>query len=127
MADNYLEKKYEEYVKGKVVYRRQSPSLDTLIGKAGASASDPDYIVKQAQLDAMIRSARKLCPELVYESVEARSCVIVRVCENASDTWNSIRFGEACAVLKLKAAELNLHCSEYLDIEDKSLVITVFK
>lgn len=60
MADNYLEKRYDEIFgreAGKSVVRRTSPSLETLMHKNRSyRAYDQSYEVMEAQLEAMVRT-----------------------------------------------------------------------
>lgn len=110
MADNYLEKKYEELKRGKPVVRRSTPSLDTLF-KRLASAADIDlsYTVKQAQLDALVRSAGRLGDDCVFETFEtsANSAAIVRI-SCPCGPWS---LAQAVLAVRLKAAELGLDSS----------------
>ena len=48
MADNYLEKKYDEFLHGKNVVRKVNPTLDGLLGRlAGENmVEDSGYLVK---------------------------------------------------------------------------------
>lgn len=59
MADNYLEKRYEEVYgagAGKTVIRKASPSLETLMHRTrSARVYDNTYEVMQAQLEAVVR------------------------------------------------------------------------
>ncbi|MDO5442471.1 MAG: hypothetical protein Q4G10_02245 [Bacteroidia bacterium] len=105
MADNYLEKKYEEWKNGKPTVRRSTPSLEALIKQAAASGTaDSSYIVKQAQLDAIIRTAS----ELGYNSSFAtdEDSATVKVFET-----DKIKLGEIILAIRLKAAELKLMAS----------------
>ncbi|MCQ2183193.1 MAG: nitroreductase family protein [Bacteroidales bacterium] len=60
MADNYLEKRYDEvfgHDSGKTVIRRNSPSLETLMRRnRSCRAYDLSYEVMEAQLMAMVRA-----------------------------------------------------------------------
>lgn len=107
MADNYLEKKYEELRQGKPVVRRNTPSLDTLLRRAGeCSDIDCTYVVKQAQLDAVVRSSGLLGMPFIYESSEtsADSPALVRI----SGQVSAFELGQAVLAVRLKAAELGL-------------------
>lgn len=98
MADNYLEKKQEALRSGASVYVRNTPSLDTLIRRVGGAAADPTYEVKQAQLDAMARSALLYSPE-----------TSVRTDADASSlTFSGEGAAQAAVVARLKAAELGI-------------------
>lgn len=96
MADNYLEKKQEALRSGASVYVRNTPSLDTLIRRVAGPESDPSYEIKQAQLDAMVRSA------LLYTSdVEFKA-------EGNSITFTGTGASQAAVIARLKAAELGI-------------------
>lgn len=60
MADNYLEKRYDEIFgreAGKSVVRKASPSLETLMHRNRSyRAYDQSYEVMEAQLEAMVRT-----------------------------------------------------------------------
>ena len=98
MADNYLEKKEAALRSGAPVYVRNTPSLDTLLRRIEGPQTEPGYIVKQAQLNAMRRSALAYSPDAII-SCEASISVM-------SVTGNGA--AGAAAVARLKAAELGL-------------------
>ena len=75
MADNYLEKRSEELSRGKTVIRRSNPSLDSLLKSLGTKVSDPSYVVKQAQLDALVRSASLLGADATFRTDEASATI----------------------------------------------------
>ena len=103
MADNYLERKYEEWKSGKPAVRRTAPSLDSLMKKAAEdSEEDTSYKVKQAQLDAIVRSAAILEDGVSFQSDESSSTVS---CKAESE----VSLGAAQLAIRLKAAELKLH------------------
>lgn len=102
MADNYLEKKYEEWKNGKPAVKRTVPSLETLLKRLGESSGpDLQYTVKQAQIDAIIRAGKLVDDSLEFISDEASSTVSV------AGTGPFI-LGQAVMAMKLKAAELRL-------------------
>ena len=121
MADNYLEKRYAELQQGKPVVRRNTPSLDSLLKKA-ASHSDQDsgYVVKQAQLDAIVRSVSLLGFPCVFESCETNSscAAFIRIVSDDIDDFIS---GEMMLAASLKAAELGLSCR--IDKSDKKIEV----
>ena len=110
MADNYLEKKYEEYLHGKSVIRRANPSLDSLLDfiSQGGGAAESDYAVKQAQLDAAVRSAEKLGVEAEISTDEAAAEIRLR-CNSP------FSLGQLVLAIRLKAAELKLRSEVSLD------------
>ena len=101
MADNYLEKRSEELSRGKTVIRRSNPSLDSLLKSLGTKVSDPSYVVKQAQLDALVRSAALLGTDADFSSDEASATVSLE----CGDLFTA---GQCLLALRLKAAELSL-------------------
>lgn len=101
MADNYLEKRSEELSRGKTVIRKSNPSLDSLLKSLGTNVSDPSYVVKQAQLDALVRSAALLGTDAGFSSDEASATVSLE----CGDLFTA---GQCLLALRLKAAELRL-------------------
>lgn len=101
MADNYLEKRSEELSRGKTVIRRSNPSLDSLLKSLGTKASDPSYVVKQAQLDALVRSASLLGADATFRTDEASATISL-------ECPDPLTAGECLLALRLKAAELKL-------------------
>lgn len=101
MADNYLEKRSEELSRGKTVIRRSNPSLDSLLKSLGTKVSDPSYVVKQAQLDALVRSASLLGADATFRTDEASASISL-------ECPDPLTAGECLLALRLKAAELKL-------------------
>ena len=101
MADNYLEKRSEELSRGKTVIRRSNPSLDSLLKNLGTKVSDPSYVVKQAQLDALVRSASLLGADATFRTDEASATISL-------ECPDPLTAGECLLALRLKAAELKL-------------------
>ena len=101
MADNYLEKRSEELSRGKTVIRKSNPSLDSLLKSLGTKASDPSYVVKQAQLDALVRSASLLGADATFRTDEASATISL-------ECPDPLTAGECLLALRLKAAELKL-------------------
>ena len=101
MADNYLEKRSEELSRGKTVIRRSNPSLDSLLKSLGTNISDPSYVVKQAQLDALVRSASLLGADATFRTDEASATISL-------ECPDPLTAGECLLALRLKAAELKL-------------------
>ena len=120
MADNYLERKYEEWKSGKPAVRRTAPSLDSLMKKAAEDPEeDTSYKVKQAQLDAIVRSAAMLEDGVSFQSDESSSTVS---CEAGSEA----SLGAAQLAIRLKAAELKLHAA-VLEACSFSCKVKIFK
>ena len=101
MADNYLEKRSEELSRGKTVIRRSNPSLDSLLKSLGTKVSNPSYVVKQAQLDALVRSASLLGADATFRTDEASATISL-------ECPDPLTAGECLLALRLKAAELKL-------------------
>ena len=101
MADNYLEKRSEELSRGKTVIRKSNPSLDSLLKSLGTKVSDPSYVVKQAQLDALVRSASLLGADATFTADEASASIRL-------ECGDPLTAGECLLALRLKAAELKL-------------------
>ena len=101
MADNYLEKRSEELSRGKTVIRRSNPSLDSLLKSLETKVSDPSYVVKQAQLDALVRSASLLGADATFRADEASATIRL-------ECGDPLTAGECLLALRLKAAELKL-------------------
>ena len=122
MADNYLEKKYEEYLHGKSVMRKVNPTLDGLLGRlAGENkVEDSGYLVKQAQLDAVVRSASLLGLPVEFETDEARAEIRLR-------STSAFALGQAALACRLKAAELHLSTDLRLEDSGTQAVIHLFK
>ncbi len=122
MADNYLEKKYDEFLHGKSVVRKVNPTLDGLLGRLAAEnmVEDSGYLVKQAQLDAVVRSASLLGLPVEAETDEARAEIRLR-------STSAFALGQASLACRLKAAELHLGTSLRLEDSDKQAVIHLFR
>ena len=116
MADNYLEKKFEQLRSGRPVYRKVNPSLDSLLAElsrqpraedgmqqeSGALHGNGADAVKLAQLEAVARSAVRSCPDAVKaECSEAEASISL----SAPDMFV---LGAAVLAARLKACELHL-------------------
>ena len=123
MADNYLEKRSEELSRGKTVIRKSNPSLDSLLKSLGTKVSDPSYVVKQAQLDALVRSASLLGADATFTADEASASIRL-------ECGDPLTAGECLLALRLKAAELKLgsRIDSLCDKEGKfSAVLSLFR
>lgn len=105
MADNYLEKKYEELRSGRPVIRKVNPSLDSLLSAAGSAEkyADSGYKVAKAQTEAAVASARRLGIEFSHEMPDGDPSLLVVSCRDAYS------LGSVAAAIRLKLAELRLH------------------
>lgn len=121
MADNYLEKRYDEVFGSGGAHSAgpARPSLDQLVRKqAAASGFDPAYKVHRLQLESIVSTARA---SRAAEGVEFEAlCGDDSACIRISDFANSVQLGELIAIIKLKATELGLGGSYS---EDGSVVI----
>ena len=104
MADNYLEKKFEQMREGHQTPHRQVKSLDTLL-KCISDGVRPmgfagEHSVKPAQVQAIIRSVSIAgFPDAVFKEGEA--CVEI-------GGLDSFDLGRAMQIILLKAAELRI-------------------
>ena len=116
MADNYLEKKFEQLRSGRPVYRTVNPSLDSLLAELSRQPHADDIMrqesggthgsgadaVKLAQLEAVARSAVRSCPDAVKAKCsEAEAGISL----SAPDMFV---LGAAVLAARLKACELHL-------------------
>lgn len=106
MADNYLEKKYEDFQKGRSVIRKVNPSLDSLLSTVGAKTgrNDSTYKVKNAQLEAAIKSAGRLCEDFEASCDESTGTISLK----CTDEYT---LGRILLAVELKLAELKLQSS----------------
>lgn len=124
MADNYLEKKYEELQHGRPVVRRSTPSLDTLVRRlAVQQPGDASYVVKQAQLDAMVRTAAMLGTDVTFVAEECTASIVA----SCASPRGMAALGKALLAIRLKAAELSLLTSEELAPDGLSAVVRVYR
>lgn len=106
MADNYLEKRYEELREGRPVIRRVNASLDSLLSKVGEEkgCNSPDEEgekVKAAQFEALKHSAERLGILFSCEYSEVRG-------EFRAACSDMYSLGQIVLAVRLKAAELKL-------------------
>lgn len=106
MADNYLEKKFEDLRSGRQVIKRVNPSLDSLLSRIGsADAGSPSsYQIKKAQLDAVSTSVLRLQVPCHISCDEAAASISLS-CRDA------FCLGRLCLAAELKAAELKFSTS----------------
>ena len=122
MADNYLEKKYDEFLHGKSVVRKVNPTLDGLLGRLAAEnkVEDSGYLVKQAQLDAVVRSASLLALDVEFETDETRAEIRLR-------STSAFALGQVALACRLKAAELHLATEVRPEDSDTQAFIRLFR
>jgi len=106
MADNWLEKREQQLKGGTIIYRKANQSLETLLHKVASgdnatSAAGGGSPIRNAQLEAIARSAKILFPELPLQWDEQAGTI----------TWHSNALtphqtGAAILAMQLKACEL---------------------
>lgn len=120
MADNFLEKQYEEWKNGRPSVHRKNPSLEALVKRLGEqSPRDESYMVKQAQLDAIVRTASALGLASEFITDEDSASITVK-CSGP------VMLGETLLAIRLKAVELKLQ-SEVKISSDTSAAIIISK
>ena len=118
MADNYLEKRYEE-VFGKGNVRHPSlpsrASLDKLLLKSGGfRCFDKAYAVHRIQLEAIVGVNTKVLPggsvlSLEFRPVTEGENALIVICSSEAETPELyIRVGASLQAMMLKAADLGL-------------------
>lgn len=113
MADNYLEKKFEQLRSGRPIYRKVNPSLDTLLAQASSETGKAETgNVKGAQLEAIARSASKSSPGAVACMWDEQSSTLTIECSGLFD------LGAAALAARLKACELHLK-AERVEISEE--------
>ncbi len=129
MADNYLEKKMEEFRSGKRVVRRPSASLEGLLSTlaesdagvgAGAGAGGAGGVgtaVMPAQVDAVVRAGKRLPEAAAFRFELESACGTIRVLGPSSPRRYVFEAGEVLLAMRLKAAELHLRSSVELNPE----------
>ena len=111
MADNYLENKYEEFRSGRPVIRRMNPSLDTLLHRSVEESGSTDAgndPIRQAQLDAIVRSASILGTSCSFRALEEKGSILIL--SPNSPQRHIVELGEVILAMRLKAAELGFGC-----------------
>ena len=125
MADNYLEKKMEEFRSGKRVVRRPSASLEGLLSTlaesdagvgAGAGAGVAGAVMP-AQVDAVVRAGKRLPEAAAFRFEVESACGTIRVLGPSSPRRYVFAAGEVLLAMRLKAAELHLRSSVELNPE----------
>ena len=109
MADNYLEKKMEEFRSGKAPVRRPSASVEGLLERLSTDAS-VDASVMPVQVQAVLRAGTiiKESESFRYDTDEKEG--IIRVLGPASPRRYLVEAGEVIMAMRLKAAALHLRC-----------------
>lgn len=116
MADNYLEKRYEEVMSGAKCARPSSrPGLDTLL-KRSASVGElaDDYILKGLQVDSVVAAADSILTRIGEGAFRISSTLQGPVAEIVVESLitgssnNSLYAGMIVQSMLLKAAEIGL-------------------
>ena len=118
MADNYLEKKMEEFRSGKRVVRRPSASLEGLlstlaesdagVGAGAGGAGGVGAAVMPAQVDAVVRAGKRIPEAAAFRFEVESACGTIRVLGPSSPRRYVFEAGEVLLAMRLKAAELHL-------------------
>ena len=121
MADNYLEKKMEEFRSGKKAIRRPSASLESLLtslagsdagGGAGAGVGGAGgAAVMPAQVDAVVRAGKRIPEAAAFRFEVDESSSLIRVLGPSSPRRYVFEAGEVLLAMRLKASELHLRSS----------------
>lgn len=122
MADNYLEKKMEEFRSGKKAIRRPSASLEVLLSTLAASDAGGGVggavggvgagaAVMPAQVDAVVRAGKRIPEAAAFRFEVDESSALIRVLGPSSPRRNVFEAGEVLLAMRLKAAELHLRSS----------------
>lgn len=121
MADNFLEKKYEELRQGRPVIRRTAPSLDSLLSSACARQPEADcgYRVDKAQTEAALASAHRL--GIDFEASYSDPALLTLRCRN------SYELGAVCTAARLKLAELRLHAELRLSDDGTGAELRIYR
>lgn len=137
MADNYLEKRYEEvFGAGRAAngVTPRKPSLDVLLARSSAPcAFDRGYKVHRLQTDAIISVCRRIgaFPEVPLEFITAPDSLIL-ICQGDSPVLYAdgkqspsegamLKVGMALQCMILKAAELGLAAVPHTDFDAEAL------
>ena len=107
MADNYLEKRYEEVFRsggGSASTGAHHPSLETLLGRVRGfdGEFEPGYPVHHLQLEAIVRAVEGL-PEAAGMRFETSEASI-----SVSSEKDAFCLGRVLQTMLLKAADLGL-------------------
>ena len=128
MADNYLEKKMEEFRQGAKVVRRPGVSLEGLLLAAAGVLSSPQAPKKAsgeevapaagkasgvmpAQLEAVVRAAKHLPEAASFRFEVDEAAAIIQILGPSSPRRFMFDAGQVILAMRLKAAELHLHAT----------------
>ena len=116
MADNYLEKKMEEFRQGAKVVRRPGASLEGLLeivasGEEVAPVVGKATGVMPAQLEAVLRAAKHLPEADSFRFDVDEAAATIRILGPSSPRRYLIDLGQVILAIRLKAAELHLRAT----------------
>ena len=116
MADNYLEKKMEEFRQGAKVVRRPGASLEGLLeivasGEEVAPVVGKATGVMPAQLEAVLRAAKHLPEAAAFRFEVDEAAATIRILGPSSPRRYLIDLGQVILAIRLKAAELHLRAT----------------
>lgn len=108
MADNFLERQMEAYREGVKVVRMQGRPLDGLLRRLDVAfdVHSSSELVKQAQLDAAVRSASYIGDDFTFVASEQAQSVVVKMAD--ASELSLLRLGGLVMAIRLKAEELGL-------------------
>lgn len=124
MADNYLERKYEQFIKGRPVIRKVNPSLDSLLSALPdeQDAEDSQYKVSRLQAEAAISSARRMGIGFSASFPDDNDPSVLKIsCRSSYD------LGAVTTAARLKLAELHLQTRLRLSDSGTDAVIEIFR
>ena len=111
MADNYLEKKMEEFRQGVKVVRRPGASLEGLLESLAANATSSPAVVMPAQLEAVVRAAKHLPEAAAFRFEVDEAAAVIRILGPSSPRRYMFDAGQVILAMRLKAAELHLRAT----------------
>ncbi len=124
MADNYLEKKYEQMQQGRPVIKKVNRSLDSLLTALSEvpEKTDGQYMVSRLQAGAAIASARRMGIRFSARFPDEDDPSVMEIsCSSAYD------LGAVVTAVRLKFAELHLHTKLRLSNSGTDAVIEIFR
>jgi len=109
MADNYLEKKMEEFREGRKAVRRPSTSVEGLLKHISEPSDASSDTVMGAQLEAMVRAAKHLPEADCFRFEIDEKAAAIRLLGPGSPRVHVMEAGELILAMRMKAAELHLY------------------
>lgn len=109
MADNYLEKKMEEFREGKKAVRRPSASVEGLLKHISEPSEASADTVMGAQLEAVVRAAKHLPEAESFRFDIDEKAAAICLLGPGSPRRYLLEAGELVLAMRMKAAELHLN------------------